>query len=77
MKRTIAEIHEFQSKALCQFCGGNAKKESRNIRMFSTRFAQQYKYDASVRSLGNSEAVLGGLNVPVWRFLDCDYADAR
>jgi len=27
MKRTIAEIHEFQSKALCQFCGGNAKKE--------------------------------------------------
>ncbi len=27
MKRTIAEIHDFQSKALCQWCGGNAKKE--------------------------------------------------
>lgn len=27
MKRLIAEIHEFQSKALCQFCGGSSKKE--------------------------------------------------
>ncbi|TWT51745.1 hypothetical protein KOR42_34320 [Thalassoglobus neptunius] len=27
MKQTIAEIHGFNSKALCQWCGGNSKKE--------------------------------------------------
>ena len=27
MKQSIAEIHEFNSKALCQWCGGNSKKE--------------------------------------------------
>lgn len=27
MKQTIAEIHEFNSKSLCQWCGGSSKKE--------------------------------------------------
>lgn len=27
MKTVIAEIHEFNSKTLCQWCGGTSKKE--------------------------------------------------
>jgi hypothetical protein len=27
MANTIAEIHQFHSKCLCQWCGGSSKKE--------------------------------------------------